>query len=230
MSTLKGVLPALFLLASWAAGIGSASAQANSIEGFDVTQQAGAIVVRVTTREPLQGVPPNFTVANPARIAFDFPKTVNALGRSAQEIGQGELRSMNLVQTTDKSRLVLNLRRSVVHEARVDGRNLIITLQAAAASVTPSDKVAHFAEGRADAKHSIRDVDFRRGRGGEGRVVVDLSDASTGIDIRQQGQNIVIDFLKTSLPENLKRRLDVTDFATPVQVVKIGRASCRERV
>ena len=220
MKTLKGVLPALFLLVSWAAGIGTAIAQTtNSIEGFDVAQQAGAIVVRVTTREPLQGVPPNFTVANPARIAFDFPKTVNALGRNAQEIGQGELRSMNLIQAADRSRLVLNLRRSVVHEARVDGRNLIITLQTAAASVTPSDKVAHFAEGRADARHAIRDVDFRRGRGGEGRVVVDLSDASTGIDIRTQGQNIIIDFLKTSLPENLRRRLDVTDFATPVQVV-----------
>ena len=220
MNTLKGVLPALLLLVSWAAGIGTAIAQTtNSIEGFDVAQQAGAIVVRITTREPLQGVPPNFTVANPARIAFDFPKTVNALGRNAQEIGQGELRSMNLIQAADKSRLVLNLRRSVVHEARVDGRNLIITLQTAAASVTPSGQVAHFAEGRADARHAIRDVDFRRGRGGEGRVVVDLSDASTGIDIRTQGQNIIIDFLKTSLPDNLRRRLDVTDFATPVQVV-----------
>jgi type IV pilus assembly protein PilQ len=219
MKILKGVLPALLLLAAWVAGVGTAAAQTNSIEGFDVSQQAGSIVVRVTTREPLGAVPPNFTVANPARIAFDFPKTVNALGRNAQDIGQGELRSMNLIQAGDKSRLVLNLRRSVVHEARVDGRNLVITLQTAAASATPSDKTAHFAEGRADTKHAIRDVDFRRGRGGEGRVVVDLSDASTGIDIRQQGQNIIVDFLKTSLPENLKRRLDVTDFATPVQTV-----------
>jgi type IV pilus assembly protein PilQ len=218
MSTLKGVLPMLYLLALWAAGVGAASAQ-NSIEAFDVTQQGGAVVVRVTTREPLQSVPPNFTVANPARIAFDFPRTVNALGRNSQDIGQGELRSMNLIQAADKSRLVLNLRRPVVHETRVDGRNLIITLQQAVASATPSDKVAHFAEGRADARHTIRDVDFRRGRGGEGRVIVDLSDTSTGIDIRQQGQNLIVEFLKTSLPENLKRRLDVTDFATPVQSV-----------
>jgi type IV pilus assembly protein PilQ len=231
MKTLKGVFPALLLLATWMAGVGTAAAQpANSIEGFDVTQQAGTIVVRVTTREPLPSVPPNFTVANPSRIAFDFPKTVNALGRNAQDIGQGELRSMNLIQAGDKSRLVLNLRRSVVHDARVDGRNLVITLQAAAAAATPSDKVAHFAEGRADAKHAIRDVDFRRGRGGEGRVVIDLSDASTGIDIRQQGQNLVIDFLKTSLPEKLKRRLDVTDFATPVQVVSAFQQGDNVRV
>ena len=71
----------------------------------------------------------------------------------------------------------------------------------------------------ADAKHQIRDVDFRRGRGGEGRVIVDLSDTTTGIDIRTQGQNIVVDFLKTSLPENLRRRLDVVDFATPVNTI-----------
>ena len=172
MSTLKGVFPMLYLLALWAAGLGAASAQ-NSIEAVDVTQQGGAVVVRVTTREPLQSVPPNFTVANPARIAFDFTRTVNALGRNSQEIGQGELRSMNVIQAADKSRLVLNLRRPVVHEARVDGRNLIITLQQAAASVAPSDKVAHFAEGRADARHAIRDVDFRRGSDSSGRVIVD---------------------------------------------------------
>src|SRR6185369_18084972 len=172
MKIFKGVLPALLLFAAWVAGVGTAAAQTNSIEGFDVSQQAGSIVVRVTTREPLGAVPPNFTVANPARIAFDFPMTVNALGRNAQDIGQGELRSMNLIQAGDKSRLVLNLRRSVVHEARVDGRNLIITLQPAATSaVAPSDKVAHFAEGRADARHTIRDLDFRRGRAGEGRLV-----------------------------------------------------------
>ena len=148
MNTLKGVLPVLLLLAAWAAGIGTASAQANSIEAFDVSQQAGSIVIRVTTREPLQGVPANFTVANPARIAFDFPKTVNALGRSAQDIGQGELRSMNLITAADKSRLVLNLRRPVVHEARVDGRNLLPALDLSGI-YTPSfrhfQNLGHFA-------------------------------------------------------------------------------------
>jgi type IV pilus assembly protein PilQ len=219
MSTLSGTLSALRALAFWLAGIGAALAQANTIEAFDVTQQAGAVVVRITTKSPLGAVPPNFTVLSPARIAFDFANTVNGLGRNAQEIGQGELRSMNVVQGAEKTRLVLNLRRSVAHEATVDGRTLVVTLREAAASATPSDKVAHFAEGRADTKHAIRDIDFRRGRGGEGRLIVDLSDTSTGIDIRQQGQNIVVEFLKTTLPENLRRRLDVVDFATPVQTV-----------
>ena len=204
----------------WLAGSGAALAQANANEAFEVAQLGGKTVVRVTTKEPLRSVPPNFAVASPARIAFDFANTGNALGRSSQDIAQGELRSMNLVQSQDRTRLVLNLRRAVPHEAMLDGRNLVITLaEAAVGQTSPSGQVAHFAEGRADARHQIRDVDFRRGRGGEGRVVVDLSDTTTGIDIRTQGQNIVVDFLKTALPDALRRRLDVVDFATPVNSI-----------
>ena len=210
----------LYVCALWLAGLGLALAQANSIEAFDVTQQAGKTLVRITTKEPLASVPPNFAVTNPARIAFDFPNTVNALGRAAQDIGQGELRSMNVVQGTDRTRVVLNLRRPVTHEASVDGRNLLITLsEPPVAATAPGGQVARFAADRGDAKHAIRDIDFRRGRGGEGRVVVDLSDTTTGIDIRQQGQNIIVEFLRTALPENLRRRLDVVDFGTPVNTV-----------
>jgi type IV pilus assembly protein PilQ len=210
----RGVLRALVL---WLAATGMALAQANSIEAVDVSQQGGKIVLRITTKSPLNALPPSFTVANPARIAFDFAGTVNALGRSSQDIAQGELRSMNLVQAPDKTRVVLNLRRPVAHEVALDGRSVVVTIAAAAAEA--GDKVAHFAEGRGESKHAIRDIDFRRGRTGEGRVVVDLSDTTTGIDIRQQGQNIIVDFLKTALPDNLRRRLDVVDFATPVQTI-----------
>jgi type IV pilus assembly protein PilQ len=210
----------LYGFALWLAAAGVALAQTNSIEAFDVSQQGGKVVVRITTKEPLRSVPPNFAVASPARIAFDFPNTVNSLGRASQDIGQGELRSMNVVQGSERTRLVLNLRRSVAHEAAVDGNTVVVTLsEPAAVQPTPGGQVAHFAEGRADAQHAIRDVDFRRGRAGEGRVVIDLSDSSTGIDIRQQGQNIVVDFIKTTLPENLRRRLDVIDFGTPVNTV-----------
>ena len=198
-----------------------AQAPANTIEGFEVTQQSGKTIIRITTKEALRSVPPNFAVANPARIAFDFANTANGLGRSSQDIAQGELRSMNVVQGAERTRLVLNLRRPVPHETALDGKSVVITLsEAALAQTAPGGQVSRFAEGRADAKqHQIRDVDFRRGRGGEGRVVVDLSDTTTGIDIRTQGQNIVVDFLKTALPENLRRRLDVVDFATPVNTI-----------
>ena len=210
-------IAALFSVVFWIAGVGVAYAQANSIESFNVTQQGGKITVRIQTKEALKAIPPSFTVASPARIAFDFAGTTNNLGRNSQDIGEGELRSMNMVQGADKTRMVLNLRRGVAHEAVVDGNSLVVTL-----SPLPSASggaVAHFAEGKADVKHAIRDIDFRRGRAGEGRIVVDLSDTSTGIDIRQQGQNIIVEFGKTSLPDNLRKRLDVVDFSTPVQTI-----------
>src|SRR5881392_2085727 len=213
-------MKAVYGFALWLAGIGLALAQSNSIESFEVSQQAGKTIVRITTREPLRNVPPNFAVASPARIAFDFPNTVNSLGRASQDIGQGELRSMNLVQGSERTRLVLNLRRPVAHEASLDGGALVISLsEPAVAQTAPGGQIAHFAEGKAEARHAIRDVDFRRGRAGEGRVVVDLSDTSTGIDIRQQGQNVIVEFIKTALPDNLRRRLDVIDFGTPVTTV-----------
>ena len=221
MNNAKTLCNLWIILAAWLAGTGLALAQANSIESFDVAQQGGNVVVRIMTKEALKSAPPSFTVANPARIVFDFANTTNALGRNTQEVAQGELRSMNVVQGSDRTRLVLNLRRSVAHEVAVDGRIIVVTLSAASAQPTGAapEKPSNFAEGRADTKHSIRDVDFRRGSAGEGRVLIDLTDTSTGIDIRQQGQNIIIEFLKTALPENLRRRLDVVDFATPVQTV-----------
>ena len=218
---LKQLTKLCVVLVAGLAWTGAVFAQANSIESFDVAQQGGNVVVRITTKEPLKSVPPSFTVANPARIVFDFAGTSNALGRNAQEVGQGELRSMNMVQGSDRTRLVLNLRRTVAHEVAIDGKSIVVTLSSAATAPTgaAAGQASNFAEGKGDSRHAIRDVDFRRGSAGEGRIVVDLTDTSTGIDIRQQGQNIVIEFLKTSLPENMRRRLDVVDFATPVQTV-----------
>ena len=191
----------------------------NAIENFTVSQQGGQVLLQITTKAALTGIPANFTVANPARLAIDFPNTTNALGRNSQEIGQGELRSMNMVQVGDRTRLVLNLRNLVQHEARIDGRNLVIALAPAMQSGAPSASTSRFAQGTTNERHSIKDVVFRRGRDGEGRIVVDLSDSSTGIDIRQQGQSLIVEFIKASLPDTLRKRLDVVDFATPVQTV-----------
>ena len=212
------ILTAVSTLTLWLLGASIALAQ-NAIESFNVVQQGGQVVVRITTKEALSAVPPNFSVATPPRIAFDFPGTANALGRNSQNIGEGELRSMNVVQGAEKTRLVLNLRRAVGHEVAIHGKTLVVTLSTPTAAAAPSGPVSHFAEGRADQKHAVKDIDFRRGRQGEGRVVVELSDTSTGIDIRQQGQNLIIDFMKTSLPESLRKRYDVVDFATPVNAM-----------
>ena len=187
----------------------------NAIESFNVTQQGGQVIVRVGLKNALAAAPPSFTIATPARIAFDFSKTANSLGRNSQQIGEGELRSMNVIQVGDRTRMVLNLRNMMQYESRIEGKTLTIPLIGSPA--VAAGAAARFADGRTDMRHSLKDISFRRGRNGEGRVVVDLSDTSTGIDIRQQGQTIVVEFLQSSLPDNLRKRLDVVDFATPVQ-------------
>jgi len=189
----------------------------NSIDTFNVTQTGGDILVRVTLKTPLAAPPGIFTVANPARIAFDFPGTSNGLGRNSQDIGEGALRSMNVVQAGERTRLVLNLQTMVSYDTKIDGNDLLITLSGrAAAPKAGTGAGTRFAEGRSDIQHALRDINFRRGRDGEGRIVADLSDTNTGVDIRQVGQTVVVDFLKTSLPDTLRKRFDVVDFATPV--------------
>ncbi|MEC5384565.1 type IV pilus secretin PilQ [Uliginosibacterium sp. H3] len=192
----------------------------NSIETVKASQVSGNLVVRVTLKEPLGAQVGSFSVSNPSRVAIDFPGTLNGTGRTAISLNEGDLRSANLVQVADRTRLVLNLARTLSYSTSIEGRDLVITLAAATAKSPEATTTARFAEqqGGPDA-HKVRDVNFRRGKDGEGRVVVDLSDANTGIDIRQQGGNLVVEFLKTALPDNLRRSLDVTDFATPVNTV-----------
>ena len=218
MAKILGVIGVL--TASFWAVLAMAQTPLNSVEAFNVSQQSGKVIVKLTLKEALKSQPGSFTVANPARIAFDLPNTVNGLGRNSQNIGEGELLSMNMVQAGERTRMVLNLRRSVGYDTQIDGKNLLIILAAApAASGSGGAAVTHFVEARQLDTHTVRDIDFRRGKAGDGRIVVDLSDSSTGIDIRVQGQNLVIDFFKTSLPDKLRRRLDVTDFGTPVQSI-----------
>lgn len=194
---------------------------ANAITGIDYTVlQGGKVVLKVALKQPLANQPAGFTINNPPRIALDFPDTANGLGKSAINIGEGALRSVNVVQSGKRTRLVLNLSRNIPYDTTVDGNNIMIALQGVGPSATVSARTTHFAEKPLnDTGHSLRDVDFRRGKNGEGRIVVDLSDANTGIDIRQQGKNLIIDLINTAVPKNLERRMDVTDFGTPVLMV-----------
>lgn len=199
----------------------AAAPAANGVEGITVAgQQGGNIVVKITLREPLANPPAGFTINNPPRIAFDFPDTENAMGKSSQDVGDGDLRNMNIVQAAGRTRLVMNLAKPLGYDTKVEGKTVLITLQTGAPATAAAPVTSHFAEAKPDdTRHSLRDISFRRGPNGEGRLVIDLSDNAVGIDLRQQGRNLVIDFANTSLPKNLERRLDVVDFATPVQTV-----------
>ena len=222
-SLATAVLLSLLCLAassSWAqqAAADAGASPKNSIDLLQVSQQGGTTVVKLTLKQPLATQPASFSIANPARIAFDFPSTGNGLGRNSQQVNEGDVRSINIVQVGDRTRLVLNLNQMNNYETRLEGATMFINFISKTSVATGQGAaVQQFAEARPQAAaQSVRDISFRRGRNGEARIAVELSDPNVGIDIRQQGQNLIVDFKKTNLPESLNRRLDVTDFATPV--------------
>jgi len=212
------------LIALLALAASPASGQsANSIDALSVSKaSSGRTIVKFTLKAPLANPPAGFTISDPPRIALDFPDTANGLGRSTQDIGDPSLRSVNVVQAGARTRVVFNLNKPQSYETQVEGNVVYVTLtEQGSAATAQGPVVSRFAEARpGEVTHALRDVDFRRGRNGEGRIIVDLSDNSTGIDIRQQGRTLVVDFLRTMVPRNLERRLDVGDFATPVATIE----------
>jgi len=206
-----GMLPIITLQAA------EPSSPANAIQAFHVAQQGGNILVKFDLKEPLANPPVGFSIANPSRLAFDFIGVGNALGKNSHTVNEGDLTRLDVVQVGERTRVVLNLVRNLSYTTRIDGNSVLVTLSPLEATTSDGARVEHFVrEARPDALHAVRDIAFRRGKDGEGRIMVDLADAGTGIDIRQQGKDLVVDFLKTDLPQNLQRKLDVTDFATPV--------------
>ncbi len=219
---LFGVILFTGLLLPFAVRAADAPPTGNAVQSVETTTlPGGKVVVRVNLKEALTATPAGFTVGNPPRIALDLPDTGNALGRNTVEANLGPLSTVNVVQAGTRTRLVLNLNKSVEYEASIDGKSLLIALGDVGASAAPVNVNPRFAEAAANgAHHTIRDIDFRRGPSGEARIVTTLSDAQAGINIRQQSNGVVVDFIGTELPKALQRRLDVKDFGTPVQVVE----------
>lgn len=217
----RGVLAAFVALCAFGLASVALAQVANSIDGVTVSRaSSGRIVVRFQLKNPPANPPASFSIQSPPRIALDFLDTSNGLGATQRAIDEAALRSLNVIQAGNRTRVVFNLNKPQSFETQVEGNTVIVTLNDQEAIKPGTDFVQRFAEPKAgDAQHALRDVDFRRGRNGEGRLVVDLSDSSTGIDIRQQGRTLVVDFIKTSLPRNLERRIDVADFGTPVLTV-----------
>lgn len=210
-------------------GFVSANAENNvPVEGNSIislganSASSGKIVLKVGLKNPLANLPAAFTINTPPRIAFDFPNTANGLGKGVQEINEGDLRGVNIVQAGSRTRLVVNLNQLLNYDSQIEGNNLLITLQSKVATGGLEPVItSRFAEARPSTQmHGLRDIDFRRGKNGEGRIQVDLSDANVGIDIKQQGKTLVVDFPKANLPKNLQRKLDVVDFGTPVQLLE----------
>lgn len=213
--------------------------QAANLKALDVAALPGD---RVELKLSFDGPPPQphgYTTESPARIALDLPGVVNQLSSKSRELGGGNARSATVVEAKDRTRLIINLTQLAPYSARVDGYKLIVvvgqgannktprptTRAPRAATAMPAPTKAYAPVGKA-----IRGVDFQRGTQGEGNVVIDLSDPSIAPDIQERDGKIILGFAKTQLPEPLRVRLDVKDFATPVQFVNASATGDRATI
>lgn len=208
------LIAAGLLLASLMSGV--ANANENTITEINYSSLPGDQVQVRMSMENLAAEPGSFTIDNPARIAFDFPNTKVKLASKNQNIGIGVARSISAVEAGGRTRVVLNLSRLVTYNTYVDGNDVVVTLGG-----TPSKKLAkkstHAALGTKDS--NISKIDFRRGEKGEGRVIIDLADPNTAVDLKTRGEQITVTIPDSAISSELERRLDVIDFGTPVKTI-----------
>jgi type IV pilus assembly protein PilQ len=199
---------------------------AANLQGMDVASLPGdRVELKLSFDEPVTA-PRGYTIEQPARIALDLPGVSNKLGAKNKELGTGNARSVTIVEAKDRTRLIVNLTSLAPYSTRVEGNDLYVLVgdAASAASRPVAATPAPVAQAPQNKTYgaqtkAVSNIDFQRGEQGEGNVVITLSDASVSPDIQEQGGKIRLDFAKTQLPESLRVRLDVKDFATPVQFV-----------
>lgn len=198
--------------------------QAADITLDDVTYSSlpgDKVRIRLQFSDALSQDPVNFTIDNPARIAVDLPGVGLNLDKKSYDIGIGVAHSVAAVEAGSRTRVVVNLVRSVGYDMKREGNTLMITVggggSGAAVASGRTSKLSGKRPAFSDA--SISNIDFRRGDEGQGRIIVTLSDPSVGVNMTTEGENIIVDFAGTTLPSDLDRKLDVIDFATPVKTV-----------
>ncbi len=198
-----------------------AAQDANAIEDIFYAKLPGDRVQITLKMSRAPDEPNTFTIANPARIVLDFPHTRVKMPKPSVALHDGAVSKVIAVEAENRTRVVLNLVKPVGYRSEVQGNNYVLIVDAPTSAIAGAaePKVTRFAGRRKAGKYSLVNVDFRRGTQGEGKIIVTLSDPAVGIDIREQAGEIVLDFLNTSAPEGLQRRLDVVDFATPVQTI-----------
>ncbi len=195
--------------------VSGARAEPNAVRAIDAIRDGTQQIVRVQLNRPLEAAPDGFATAAPPRIVIDLPDTVNATGQQRRALAIGPVRHVDIVQAGGRTRLVLNLQRHLGYSTRLRDRELQIVLGEPSAGASAAAQAADAAAER----NAVVDIDFRRGDMGAGRVVIDLAREPSAMDVRRQGQAVVVDFMRTRLPELLRRRLDVKDFGTPVRAV-----------
>ncbi len=227
LTALFALLLAGFSLSALAAGATLEDIEVGSLPGNKVQ-----IVLKLSGKAP---EPRSFTINNPARIALDLPGTTVKLSQRSRNVGVGSVKSITAVEAQGRTRVVLNLVDMVPYETRVEGNRIIVALEdTGVASARPSMPAPAPAGKRVSAaapgEHAIRNIDFRRGENGEGRIIVELSDPSIPVDMRQEAGRVVVDFFDTRVPEKLQARLDVLDFATPVKLIDVEQKGDKTRM
>ena len=177
----------------------------------------------------------DFATENPARIAIDFPGATSGLDKKQMPIGLGVAHSLVAIEASDRTRVVINLNDSVPYGLTTRGNRVTIALNPERSAPVPRQEPARAAAGvrgttarparsrvatRQAPRGSVKNIDFRRGADGEGRVVITLPSSDTAVSVREEGRDVVVDIANTQLPQRLFRRLDVVDFATPVVAVE----------
>ena len=219
------VLPVAMTMQTAASGTAQAAA-VNTIRDVSVVSLGGGRVQVKLAMDARPTEPVSFTTKNPSRIAMDFFNTGSALNRSSIPVKEGALDSITAIQVEDRTRLVFNLLDDVSYRTMVEDDGLIVVFEAVGgvkASTAGPRKISFAEDAGGPGRYSIENIDFRRGKLGEGNIIISLSDPSIGVDITDDGGTITVDFARTGLPEELERRLDVIDFATPIQTIDTFR-------
>jgi type IV pilus assembly protein PilQ len=208
------------------------AADPNKLEAIDVQTLSGQ---QVQLKLRLSGPAPEplpFTIDKPARIAFDLPNTVLALASRRIDVRSGGVDTVLVAEANGRTRMVVNVDTLIPYTTKVDGNNIIVTLGSQPGEAAASSAAARAGSGPAGqpVERAISTIDFRRGADGTGRVIVQLTDPRTPVNVRQEGNQVVVDFAGTLMPKNLMRRYDVTDFATPVQSVDAIRVEGSSRL
>jgi type IV pilus assembly protein PilQ len=229
--TRTAMIGAMLLVALSAVASLAQAADPVKLEAIDVQTLSGQ---QVQLKLHMSGPAPEplpFTIDKPARIAFDLPNTALALASRRIDVRSGGVDTVLAADANGRTRVVVNVDALLPYTTKVDGNNIIITLgnqPGEAAKMTASH--AGSGASAAAAERSIRTIDFRRGSDGTGRVIVQLTDPRTPVNVRQEGNQVVVDFAGTLMPKNLMRRYDVQDFATPVQSVDAIRVEGSSRL
>lgn len=204
-------------------------AQARELIGLDYSVMTGNAVQLVFTFDEGAPEPRSFTIDQPARIAMDFADTANKLKQRAMRVGIGSLQSIVTASSQGRTRVVLNLVQSTDYNTQINGNQVLVTLagqdneapiaQAEAETTGSADTISEAPSSTPSVAKGITNIDFKRGPNGEGRVLVDLTSTAISTDVWRESDTIQIEFINAQLPPELQRRLDVTDFATPISYI-----------